>query len=284
MSDFQLITGLAILISGYSQLCGGISVYLWDRVIDLAWFSSITHLCCLSFLRDYFHEKPRALLWRIPGMIILVVLLGVALIPSAQYAGDWRFRDFFMVDRGSEYTGTNEKFKAHKEKAICFFGQRPMTDTWQLYVEVRSGAINIKQQRAIFSAIVLLVGMITRLWRLHPAPTNTLLRIRGKISSCSRKWLQRLLDRNRSNTLGAFLVTRLIYCPILAVFLTLRVLADLIGSKAFEVCPLTLSGSRHIADALGLVALCWLCLGLIAPLQVQTVENQYRFRPRFRRS
>lgn len=235
MSDFQLITGLSILISGYSQLGGGISVYLWDRVVDLAWFSSITHLCCLTFLRSYFHKNPRAMLWRIPGMIILVILLGVALIPSAQYASDWQPRDFYVANRRLDYTETNEEYKTHKEKAICFFGQRPMTDIWRLYIEVRSGAIRIKQQRIIFSAIALPVGMTTRLWRLHPAPTDTLLRIRGRISSFSRKWLQRLLDRNRSDTLGAFLVTRLIHCPILAVFLTLRVLADLIGSKAFEV-------------------------------------------------
>lgn len=53
MSDFQLITGLAILISGFTQLQTGISAYHWQRLVQLAWFSSVTHLCCLTALRDY---------------------------------------------------------------------------------------------------------------------------------------------------------------------------------------------------------------------------------------
>jgi hypothetical protein len=83
MSDFQMITGLSILISGYTQLRCGLQAYYWQRVVYLAWFSSITHLCCLTFLREYFSRNKVAYCWRLPGMIILILMLVVAYVPTA---------------------------------------------------------------------------------------------------------------------------------------------------------------------------------------------------------
>ncbi|KAK0742978.1 hypothetical protein B0T18DRAFT_447808 [Schizothecium vesticola] len=57
-ADIQIVTGIAILIGGYSTLPCGISAYHWQLVVDLAWFSSVTHLAALTFLRRYLHNRP----------------------------------------------------------------------------------------------------------------------------------------------------------------------------------------------------------------------------------
>ncbi|KAG8527848.1 uncharacterized protein KY384_006764 [Bacidia gigantensis] len=87
-SDQQLVTGLAILISGYAQLSQGISCYHWQVIVYLAWFSSITHLTTLSFLRQYFRENTAARYWRAILMAIMVAMLGIALLPTGDAQWD----------------------------------------------------------------------------------------------------------------------------------------------------------------------------------------------------
>src|ERR1700734_1263414 len=57
LSDQQLVTGLAILITGYYLHCK-ISYYHFNLVINLAWFSSTTHLATLLALKEYFKKRP----------------------------------------------------------------------------------------------------------------------------------------------------------------------------------------------------------------------------------
>ena len=78
-SDQQSITGIAILVSGYSQLACGLAIYHWQVTVDLAWFSSITHLTTLTCLRHYFHRRPTLRVWRILLMGITVVMLACAI-------------------------------------------------------------------------------------------------------------------------------------------------------------------------------------------------------------
>ena len=82
MSDLQLFTGLAIIISGFSQLridCG-ISVWHWKRLFYVAWFARLTHFAYLTFLRGYLHHHKVGRLWRSFMMSILIILIGIALI------------------------------------------------------------------------------------------------------------------------------------------------------------------------------------------------------------
>jgi hypothetical protein len=55
VSDQQLVTGMAILIVAYVKLVlwNNISVYHFSIVMDLAWFSSNTHIFSLLVLREY---------------------------------------------------------------------------------------------------------------------------------------------------------------------------------------------------------------------------------------
>lgn len=78
-SDQQLVTGFAILVSGYSQLKCGLSLYHWVTVVNLAWFSSLTHLTTLTSLRKYFQTRPALRICRIIGMGVVVLMLCAAL-------------------------------------------------------------------------------------------------------------------------------------------------------------------------------------------------------------
>lgn len=89
MSDVQLITGLSILASGFSQIGCGISIYHWNTVVFLAWFSSVTHLSTMTFLRRYVHDHHgiRILILRLGLMVSLVLMLAVALISTGGECG-----------------------------------------------------------------------------------------------------------------------------------------------------------------------------------------------------
>ncbi|KZN88534.1 hypothetical protein EN45_071090 [Penicillium chrysogenum] len=87
MSDLQIVTGLSILISGYTQLPQGLSSFHWMVIVDLAWFSSLTHLACLTLLRNHLYNHSMQRIWRLLCMAVLVILLTVALSFTGGY--DW---------------------------------------------------------------------------------------------------------------------------------------------------------------------------------------------------
>jgi hypothetical protein len=89
MSDQQIITGIALLGSGFSQLRCGISAYHWQITIYLVWFSSFTHLATLTFLRRYLYENVPLRSWRLGLMTVLIASLVIALIPTGNRA--WLF-------------------------------------------------------------------------------------------------------------------------------------------------------------------------------------------------
>jgi hypothetical protein len=86
MSDQQIITGIALLGSGFSQLRCGISAYHWQITIYLVWFSSFTHLATLTFLRRYLYENVPLRSWRLGLMTVLIASLVIALIPTGNQA------------------------------------------------------------------------------------------------------------------------------------------------------------------------------------------------------
>lgn len=88
LSDQQIVTGIAILGAGFRGLrLGGIDSYHYQTVIYLAWMSSSVHLSALSILAPILRERPALRIWRLVGMLILLVMLVIALIPTA--GNDW---------------------------------------------------------------------------------------------------------------------------------------------------------------------------------------------------
>jgi len=79
LSDQQLVTGLAILITGYTKHCALTSRHFWI-VFDLAFFSSVTHLASLPALREYLTEHHRFRDLRVFLMLANYVMLLVAAV------------------------------------------------------------------------------------------------------------------------------------------------------------------------------------------------------------
>ncbi|KAH7093139.1 hypothetical protein FB567DRAFT_609533 [Paraphoma chrysanthemicola] len=217
ISDFQLVTGLSILISGYTQLQCGISKYHWQKIVQLAWFSSITHLCCLTFLRDYFVRNTLAQFWRIPGMVVLVLMLALALSPTALYT--WDYNGAVMVHDLAA-------------PAICSFFPHQLPNGFT----DRAGV-----QRMAISISMLIAGMALRLCRLYQSPTVMYLTIRARCSAVSKRVLWAIFSSTGRDSFSSTAITILAYRPALAAFLCYRILFDLASSKAFEVWWLALS-------------------------------------------
>ena len=77
--DQQIVTGIAILVSAYVQIFCGLQVYHWQIAVDLALFSSITHLTTLTFLRDYFRQRKSLRTIRLILMATIGIMLSAAL-------------------------------------------------------------------------------------------------------------------------------------------------------------------------------------------------------------
>ncbi|KAI9890677.1 MAG: hypothetical protein M1814_003746 [Vezdaea aestivalis] len=82
LSDTQLVSGIAILVATWSQLDDGITIFHWSLAVQLAWFSSITHLGTLTILKEYFRRHRIQLSLRLTLMTVLVLLLMVSLVPE----------------------------------------------------------------------------------------------------------------------------------------------------------------------------------------------------------
>jgi hypothetical protein len=91
-SDQQLVTGIGMLVSGYTQLHCSLSLYHWQIVVYLAWFSSLTHLTTLTALRNFFRDQRTLAYWRVFFIGCLIVLLATSLIPTGYIStpsGQW---------------------------------------------------------------------------------------------------------------------------------------------------------------------------------------------------
>lgn len=106
LADTQLITGIAIMVSGYYSLTCGLSAYHWQTVLYLAWFSCLTHLSALTCIRAHLHAHPTARTGRLLLMTALLALLFVGFVPT----GHFDFRDHQVPKKFSD-----------SAPAVCYF-------------------------------------------------------------------------------------------------------------------------------------------------------------------
>ncbi|KAJ8112997.1 hypothetical protein OPT61_g4773 [Boeremia exigua] len=235
ISDLQLITGLAIITSGFAQLRCGISAYHWKRVVQLTWFSSITHLCCLTFLRDFLYANRSAQLWRVPGMLALIIMLVTALGFTAHFA--FNDPDAMLISRPRPH-----------DYAICFLNHHEILSSFEInqtLPEVNSRRVipwafsefKTSRDRVICSTVLLALGALNRVWRLYDAPSIIYSSLRTWLGQKLVAWLETLYSDRSSPSWG----TVLVYCPILALVLGLHAVLDIFTSKFFEVWWLLVS-------------------------------------------
>jgi hypothetical protein len=212
MSDLQILTGLSILISGYVQLRCGLSAFHWQVIVLLAWFSSITHLSCLTFLRNYLYNRPAERVWRLVAMGIMLSMLLVAMVPTGGY--NWT---------GFYYSGDGYPIPAPSDYAICYF--QPVVNDEELTFTTM-----------VLSVILLTLGFIYRVIRLHRSLSVFILgRVRTVCSEKARACLRQTYTKLGLETSGITLRRMFLYRPLLGLFLTARALLDLWNSMFIEV-------------------------------------------------
>ena len=207
-SDQQLVTGIALLASGYSQLPSELDAYHWQIVVYLAWFSSFTHLTTLTVLRNYFQDHPATRLWRTILMVVTASLLGVALLPTGS---QW------WLSTGL-YTG-GKKFDTLGIPALCFFQGRNLFGRNLGPSPVDQG---MQAPSMMVSIFVLFFGHVTRMIKLWPEASNfTRFWLRTKPGSVIKRVLHASNHRSRQPKASIYwtlqrMLIEIIYIVILA--------------------------------------------------------------------
>lgn len=205
LSDQQLVTGVAILISGFSQIKCSLSVFHWTIIISLAWFSAVTHMSALTFLQAYVPDYKRILHLRLPLMFALVILLVGAMYPlvNADCALNGPLLCCFNLPKHSHFSDTS------------------------MYV----GGVGISQA-------ALLLMLLSRMVKSYSC-SSTFVR-KYLRSKPGRYWeaivctFHQRAQRSTGCIQGCFI---LLHVLSLACLTTARVIADFLTSLLFDVSP-----------------------------------------------
>ncbi|WQF80805.1 hypothetical protein CDEST_05819 [Colletotrichum destructivum] len=123
-SDQQLLTGLGILIAGYTQMgYFDLSKYNWNTVIYLAWLSSTVHLMSLSVLHERLKRNHASRLVRVGAIALVFALLVGALVPTGSSAwyklsGAIPVRCFWDASRS--FSGTEMRLSQNGDSLLSF--------------------------------------------------------------------------------------------------------------------------------------------------------------------
>ena len=233
--DQQLVTGLAILGSVFTQLNKGISAYHWQIVVYLAWFSSLTHLSLLTVLRSYLREHSGIRNWRLILMAITLGMLLAALIPTGK-------EDFNAYSWGQSLGGV---------PAICYFS------------ELRSSDADSEQGFAMtISMVILIVSYIAKAIKLSHWASATSQHCLNALYWNRAQWLlNKTYPYSKTSRFRFF--WRSLYTFIFALHINVRMLAEISQSMIVEVNhdrnPLALSSDADFAS----VKIVWLVFALV---------------------
>ncbi|KAI0166764.1 hypothetical protein GGR52DRAFT_581609 [Hypoxylon sp. FL1284] len=236
MADTQVFTGLAIIVSGY--LCRlGLSALHWKMIVYLAWFSCATHLSVLVFLRNYLINHPAERVWRLISMLVLLVVLVVATIPTGHF-----YWDNLIYEQPYSWGDEESQFDAAPSaNATCYFN-----------TEFKPGADKARNSM-IVSIILLVFGFTTKLLKLHRKF------LCFEIESISRAMVEKVLLSAAffQRALGTSnLEDRVASNMVVAAHLTVCVWVDLYTSMASDIYWLIVSlawGTLKISNLLDLL-------------------------------
>jgi hypothetical protein len=173
MSDLQIVTGISVMISGYAQLQCGISCFDWQMFLYIAWFSSLTHFSCLTFLRSYLYRHKGERVWRLVGMGLLVVMLFFGFLPT------WNYKLYDWVNN-RHIGGGDTYYPGYADYAVCYLVPR-----------VRSSSSVFPPATAVLTLVALIWAYILRVILLHKhISCTTLPRYRQALSKKFGYWLQ----------------------------------------------------------------------------------------------
>ena len=209
LSDQQLVTGIAILAAGFLQLQRGLSTFYWQILVELVWFSSLTHLATLTALRQYFQKNPAIRAWRLLLMLALAALQIAVLVPTGN--PDW------PTTQGRPDSPQN--IPAH-----CFFAYKHVAGwnnglaTWNMSISM--------------AYIVLTFSM--RVSVISPSASEAVrLVLRIKPKAVLRTWLERL--QTPAGPVALIYVRKIAYTVVLASYVSTKATLDLYLSTHWEV-------------------------------------------------
>ena len=202
-SDQQIVTSIAILVSAYVQIFCGLQVYHWQIAVDLAFFSSITHLTTLTCLRGYFQKRKSLRTIRLIFMATIGIMLSVALGTTGYDVG-----------------------VPTSIPAWCLFQTNLIND------EINTPTTSYNWFYMCIVISYLTVSYISRAVQLFPRSTSWRSLFLRRISYFARTWLrslrQKALDSRKLLWVIAHNLLFSVYCPGKAV-------VDLYESIALEV-------------------------------------------------
>ena len=234
-SDQQAVTGIALLGSGFAQLNGGIESYHWQVLVYLAWFSSLTHLTTLTILRQYFRDNHVARFWRCIVMLITVIMLGVAILPTGD--GLW-FTSAFTSD-------FSDPVLSPSVPAVCFFKRIASSEPHK-----RFDSKSLATYSMIISLFVLVSGYVVRLVKLSTRATdfstNWIMTKPSRILHSMRSHVLQCIKRSVPNLSKLHWI--LGYLVIETSYVLLAASLDIYTSMLWEVCSIPCSTSIVLHD------------------------------------
>ena len=211
MSDVQIVTGFSILISGFLQLRCGLTTFYWQVIVYLAWFSSLTHLSCLTLLRNHLHNHAAERRLRLFAMGGLATLLVVGLSFTGNY--------YWEVDASIPRPRL-------EDLAMCYLPYTPR--------------LNLTLWTMVVSTLIIVFAFASRVIKLHRALSIDIFgRARAQLSKQARKILHFVYVRCDIPGSAASLRRALGYRPLLATYLVVRFLLDGWSSLLLEASALT---------------------------------------------
>lgn len=194
MSDLQIITGIAILISGFASL--HLSLPLANGCVSglvLKHYPS-----ALTFLRNYLRNHPGERLWRLICMFLFLCMLITAIVPTGDFG--WLYNtDGFTYTTASDY-------------AVCSI-QDPWFENSAAYGSM------------IVSILLLIFSFATRVIKLYkPLSDLVVVRLRAYLSAAYRELLRKVYiwsgtdtdPKNWKRTCISASFCGIRHCPIVA--------------------------------------------------------------------
>ncbi|RYP44184.1 hypothetical protein DL768_009332 [Monosporascus sp. mg162] len=204
MGDIQLAMGFAVLTYGYvTAFTEAMSVWHWWIIVGLAWFSVATNLTTALSLRPYFSKHPSERQWRTFLLACLIVALTVSMIPII------RVRGMLASDPG-------DLQDILLSNVLCYLPEKGPRTGMRFVPAAILMAI-------VCGTILVLCGI---LW-LYERPGSVIFKWRDNYrGEMQRSFFGDVITCIRCEQRYTLLLVR----PVLALWLVLRIYADLVNS------------------------------------------------------
>ncbi|KAK0392196.1 hypothetical protein NLU13_1694 [Sarocladium strictum] len=234
LSDLQILTGLCVLIAGFSAI-ETIPAYYWQLIVYVAWFSNLTHQCGLIFLRRYLHRKPWERTWRVILISVLMILLIIAMVPSMYF--NWHDNGIY------DLLSTPASAAQPATPMRCFYNHETRhymhQKTFGHPNKVPKFAATRAFQNVLISLVFLVTSYVTRVIKLfNSSSTFFRYQVRGRAGYAVRRffaWILWKIDtvtRHKIDTEPWYLFLE---NPLLTFYFFFRVLLDIYASVISDV-------------------------------------------------